>query len=44
MAPELPSVALLLIRLNWYIFFYSSEKYLWTKILKPRPPRNVEVF
>ena len=42
MAVELPSVVLLLI-LNWYICFHSSEKYLWIEILKPQPPKNMEV-
>ena len=42
MAAELPSVVLLL-RLNRQICSHSSEKYLWIKILKQWPPRNMEV-
>ena len=40
MVAELPFV-LLLLRLNWKIRSHSSEKYLWIKVLKPQPPRNV---
>ena len=42
MAAELSFVVLPL-RLNWQICSHSSEKYLSIKILKTRPPRNVEV-